>query len=54
MGVGGGGGGGGVGMLTSINCSMVVVHNDGLWISSMVVIHNADHWEFFIFNSRRL
>ena len=48
MGVGGKGK-----MPTGINCSMVVVVNDGLWISSITVIHNAGHWEFFIFNSRR-
>ena len=36
--------GGGKGkMRTGINCSMVVVVNDDLWISSIAVIHNADH-----------
>ena len=40
-------------MPTGINCLMAVVVNDDLWISSMAVIYNADHWEFFIFNSRR-
>ena len=36
-------GGGGGGMPTGINCSMVVIVNDGLWISSINVIHNVDH-----------
>ena len=39
-------------MPTSINCSMVVVVNDGLWISSITVIHNIDHYEFFKLNNR--
>ena len=46
--------GGGKGkMPTCINCSMAVVVNDDIWISSIAVIHNTNHWEFFKLNSRR-
>ena len=37
----------------SIPGSTIVVVKDGLWISSIAVIHNADHWGFFKLNSRR-
>ena len=33
--------------------SMAVVVDDGLWMSSMAVIHNADYWEFLKLNSQR-
>ena len=32
---------------------MAVVVDDGLWMNSMAVIHNAGHWEFFKWNNRR-